>query len=106
VNTPDFRLFEVAAAGTLNLNEVTVRGGGVVTEGGNLNNRGNMHIKDAIFQFGRAESGGSISNEGIMTISKSRIVNNYGGCGGGILNEDAGVLTMTNSLVLGNVGDI
>ena len=106
VNTPDFRLFEVAAAGTLNLNEVTVRGGGVVTEGGNLNNRGNMHIKDAIFQFGRAESGGSISNEGIMTISKSRIVNNYGGCGGGILNEDAGVLTLSDSLVLENVGDI
>ena len=105
-NTPDFRLFEVAAAGTLHLNEVTVRGGGVVTEGGNLNNHGNMYIKDAIFQFGRAESGGSINNEGNLSISHSKIINNYGGCGGGIMNEASGVLTVTDSLVLENVGDI
>ncbi len=105
-NTPDFRLFEVAAAGTLHLNEVTVRGGGVVTEGGNLNNQGNMYIKDAIFQFGRAESGGSINNEGNLSISHSKIINNYGGCGGGIMNEASGVLTVTDSLVLENVADI
>jgi hypothetical protein len=105
-STPDFRLIEVAPAGTLNLNEVTVRGGGVVTEGGNLNNQGNMHVEDVIFQFGRAESGGSINNEGIMTISHSKIINNYGGCGGGIMNQASGVLTVTDSLVLENVGDI
>jgi len=104
--TPNFRLFEVAITGTLHLNEVTVRGGGIVTEGGNLNNQGNMYIKDAIFQFGRAESGGSINNEGNLSISHSKIINNYGGCGGGIMNEITGVLTVTDSLVLENVADI
>ena len=103
-STPNFRLFEVATTGTLHLNDVTIRDGGIVTEGGNLKNLGNTYIQDAIFRFGRAESGASISNEGNLSISQSKIINNYGGCGGGILNT--GVLTITNSLVLGNVGDI
>ena len=102
--TPNFRLFEVAITGTLHLNDVTIRDGGIVTEGGNLKNLGNTYIQDAIFRFGRAESGGSISNESNLSISNGRLINNYGGCGGGILNT--GVLTITNSLVLGNVGDI
>jgi len=104
--TPNFRLFEVATTGTLHLNDVTIRDGGIVTEGGNLRNLGNTYIQDAIFRFGRAESGASISNEGNLSISQSKIINNYGGCGGGIWNDITGVLTITNSLVLGNVGDI
>ena len=105
-NTPNFRLFEVSAAGTLHLNEVTVRDGGIVTDGGNLKNEGNTYIQGAIFRFGRAESGGSISNKGTLSISQSKIINNYGGCGGGILNEEDGVLTVSETFVLGNVGDI
>ena len=106
VNTPDFRFFEVAETGTLHLNEVTVRYGGIVTAGGNLKNQGTTYIQGAIFQFGRAESGGSINNEGTMTISHSKIINNYAGCGGGIMNEENGILKVTDSLVLENVGDI
>jgi hypothetical protein len=102
---PNFRLFEVATTGTLQLNDVTIRNGGIVTEGGNLKNLGNAYIHNATFIFGHAESGGSIHNKGLMTFSQSRLVNNYGGCGGGILNDSTGVLTVTNSFLLGNVGD-
>jgi hypothetical protein len=104
--TPYFRLFEVATTGTLHLNDVTIKYGGIVTEGGNLKNLGNTYIHNAKFLYGRAEHGGSIKNEGNLSISQSKIINNYGGCGGGILNDITGVLTITNSLVLGNVGDI
>jgi len=103
-STPNFRLFEVATTGTLHLNDVTIRNGGIVTEGGNLKNLGNTYTQNTTFLFGRAEWGASIKNEGNLSISNGRLINNYGGCGGGILNT--GVLTITNSLVLGNVGDI
>ncbi|MGB2911667.1 MAG: hypothetical protein WBD56_03780 [Anaerolineales bacterium] len=103
--TPKFRLLEVATTGTLHLNDVTIRNGGLVTEGGNLKNLGNTYIHDAIFRFGRAMDGGSIFNEGNLSISQSRLINNYGGCGGGIMNGMTGVLTITNSILLENVGD-
>ena len=103
--TPNFRLFEVASTGTFHLNDVTIRDGGVITEGGNLKNAGNAFIQNTAIRFGRAEGGAGISNEGDLTISNSRIINNYGGCGGGILNDMTGILTITNSFLLGNVGD-
>jgi hypothetical protein len=103
--SPNFRLFEVATTGTLHLNDVTIRDGGFVTEGGNLKNLGNTYIQNAIFRFGRATDGGSINNKGHLSISQSRLINNYGGCGGGIMNDTSGVLTVTNSFLLGNVGD-
>ena len=108
-STPNFRLFEVATTGTLHLNHVTIKNGGIVTEGGNLKNLGNTYIYNATFLFGRAERGAGISNEGNLSISgnlpisQSKIINNYGGCGGGI--DSTGVLTITDSLVLGNVAD-
>ena len=103
--TPNFRIFEVASNGTLYLNELTVRDGGIVTEGGNLKNSGTTTIQNVTLRFGHAEGGAGISNEGNLTISHSRFINNYGGCGGAIVNDATGALTITHSTVLGNVAD-
>lgn len=103
--TPNFRLFEVAAIGTLHLNDVIIGYGGFVDEGGNLKNTGNTYIQGATIRSGRATDGAGIFNEGNLSISHSSLLYNSGGCGGGIWNDSTGFLTITNSLVLGNTGD-
>ena len=103
---PNFRLFQVAVTGTLSLNEVWVINGGYVTEGGGIFNSGNALIHDSIIFNNYAEMGAGILNQeaGKLTISQSHLLYNHGGCGGAISNN--GAMTMTDTTLIANVGDI
>jgi hypothetical protein len=104
--TPYFRLFQVSGTGFLTLNEVWVINGGKLSEGGGLHNSGKVILIDSYFQDNVAEQGAGIFNQaaGKLEIVQSRLLNNYGGCGGAIANN--GVLTMTNTILIGNFADI
>jgi len=87
-NAPAFRLFAVYYGGTLNLNDVTVRNGQVLTEGGGL-----------------------LNHKGTLNLTNSTVSgNSAGGSGGGIssyyhsltVQSDTPPLTLTNSTVSGN----
>ena len=91
---PRFRIFEVAATGSLMLDDVTVRGGnpgtgGVVGNGGAIFSRGTVSITDTVIRNNRAGFAGAIQIvEGEFTLSDSRITNNGSGSPetGGILS--------------------
>gem|GEM_PF-2298122 len=102
--TPNFRLFEVAAGGKLSLNDLTVRDGGTVHDGGGLYNSGRLTLQNCLIMFNYASVGAGIANQatGILEIEQSRLVYNYGGCGGALINN--GVITLTASTVMANSG--
>ncbi len=104
--TPSFRIFQVASSGFLTLNEVWVINGGKLSEGGGLHNAGKVILIDSYFQDNVADQGAGIYNQaaGKMEITQSRLLSNYGGCGGGIANY--GILTMTNTTLIGNFADM
>jgi hypothetical protein len=80
-SAPFFRILNVAAAGALTLQRLTLRGGRFFSQG----------------------AGAGIFNDGILTITKSTISQNFGGpfsIGGGIFND--GTLTITNSTISSN----
>lgn len=96
-----FRFFEVRSAATLNLNNLTLRGG--------------LTRTSTDFSQGDAENGGAILNSGTMTITDCTVIENQcgvgfagdaehpetdGGSGGGILN--AGTMTIKRSLIANN----
>ena len=47
-------------------------------------------------------NGGGIYNQGALTVSSCTLMSNVAGDGGGIFNDSAGTLTLTNSTVSGN----
>ncbi|MCH8914138.1 MAG: hypothetical protein IIA33_11290, partial [Planctomycetes bacterium] len=82
-DTPEFRIFFVAADGGLTLENLTVSNGSV---------------ESAPY----SSAGGGIFNEGVLTLTDSTLSNNEGGdFGGGIFN--LGTATVTNSTFSGNV---
>ncbi|MGE5373933.1 MAG: choice-of-anchor Q domain-containing protein [Bacteroidota bacterium] len=89
-NHPQWRVFQVSPAGSLTLDQVTVRNGfcGGSCAGGS----------DANPEFG--EFGGGILNEGTVTLRNSTIAGNEATGGGGVYNR--GTLTMTNTMFTDN----
>lgn len=85
-----FRIFYVAAGGTLTLNTVTLSGGqanagGLGDLGGGVLNLGTLNVTGSVFNNNVAvESGGGISSAGALTLTNSRFTNNRAdGVGGG-----------------------
>jgi hypothetical protein len=135
---PDFRIMAVSATGNLTLKTTRLSngysqedGGGLYNEGyallqnsqivGNVayddgggaeNDGGTMIVEDTNFEFNDAgEYGGGIANEdgGVLTITGgSQISNNTAyDAGGGIFQDDTGgAITITDSGISGNVADI
>jgi hypothetical protein len=106
-SAPFFRILSVAAAGTLTLQRLTLRGGfPFAGDGGGIFNDGILTIiKSTISQNGVRFpffSGGGIFNDGTLTITDSTISSNgtLDGSGGGISNF--GTLTITNSTISSN----
>ena len=115
-----FRIFHVAANGTLELSDVTLSNGladetnGGINEdddGGAIFARGDLTIDNSIFQNNSAGFGGALATPvvgaGTITITNSQFLgnsatanNNVDGGGGAIAS--GATLTLTNSIVTGN----
>ena len=105
-SAPFFRILNVATAGALTLQRLTLRGGfPFAGDGGGIFNDGILTIiKSTISQNGVRFpffSGGGIFNDGTLTITNSTISSNEARVdGNGIFN--GGTLTVTNSTIVGN----
>jgi hypothetical protein len=104
---PQFRILNVAAAGAITLQRLTLRGGSLFSRGagGGIFNDGILTIIKSIISqnfVGPFFNGGGIFNGGTLTITNSTISSNLAaeGSGGGISNF--GALTITNSAISHN----
>ncbi|MCP4289678.1 MAG: hypothetical protein GY792_35525, partial [Gammaproteobacteria bacterium] len=110
-----FRLFHVAVAGKLTLNQVTVQNGllsggsfGPPQDGGGIYNRGTLTLTNSTLADNSADIaaggyGGGLANAGTVFIENSTIRDNQAaGYGGGISNGNNDVTSMTNSTLSGN----
>jgi hypothetical protein len=134
LDAPPFRIFHVAAAGTLTLERVMLRGGRADLGGGIFNNGGRVSISTGTITNSFADfdgggiynalgvvtvinstiarngvgpgGGGGIENAGgEVTIDHSTIADNGAELGGGIFNFLFGTVTVTNSTIAGNIAD-
>jgi len=104
-SAPPFRILNVAAAGTLTLQGLTLRnsGGGLIS-GGGINNSGNLSLIDCILTGNSgAGLGGGLFNSGTVTITNSSIDHNGAVVGGGIYNRE-GTVTIAKSSIVKNNG--
>jgi autotransporter family porin len=127
--TTTFRFFDIAAAGSLTLDRLTLRdanvplnGGAIlikaggalaafgstfsnnnaVSGGGIFNTAGaNLTVGDDTFAGNSAGNGGGIINSGTASVSRTTFVGNSANAGGAITNA-AGTLTVSNSTFSGN----
>src|SRR6266481_8446879 len=106
-SAPFFRILNVAAAGALTLQRLTLRGGfPFAGDGGGIFNDGILTIIKSTISQNVVRfpffSGGGIFNGGTLTITNSTISSNatLDGNGGGIFND--GTLTITNSTISSN----
>jgi predicted outer membrane repeat protein len=106
---PAFRLFHIAANGSLTLDTLTVNGGlasGTAPgdDGGAVYNRGTLALVNSIVSGNSASTdGGGIYNWGTLTLSQgSNIANNSAGDDGGGIYNEGGTLTVTDSTIADN----
>jgi hypothetical protein len=99
-----FRILDVAAAGTLQLSNVTVRNGHTASLGGGIQNAGTVILTQDTFTGNSAGNGGALANNANATanVSGSTFTGNTTTAvgGGGIINF--GQLTVTGSTFTGN----
>lgn len=103
-----FRLFDVAAGGSLSLSGLTLTHGLAddgLNGGGAVDNHGELTVSGVTFTADLSPSptgasGGAISNSGTLRISSSTFRGNTAQEGGGILNQN--IATITNTRFTGN----
>lgn len=81
-------------------------GGGIFNDGGNVTIRGAKIVSNDSLATAVGNGGGGIFNDGTMDISDSTVSFNTAATGaangGGILNSNGGILTITNTTITGN----
>jgi CSLREA domain-containing protein len=94
--------------GTFTVNSSTLSGNwNVYAYGGGIINYGTLTVTDSTLSGNWSPSeGGGICNFGAVTVSDSTIAGNWStyGNGGGIHNHDIGTVTLSNTIVAGNMG--
>ena len=128
-NTSQSRVFTIVSGATVSISGLTAqngRGGRVGSgsingEGGGIYNSGNLTLTNVVVSSNTASNlqpgGGGIFNEGTLAVNGSTISNNTAGSkttlgpngdvsGGGIRNASIGTLTVTNSTISGNFGQV
>jgi hypothetical protein len=102
-----FRLWYVAAPGTLRLEGVTVRNGVVDQGGGLFNDGGSVFISRSTFTRNLAGyGGGAIYNfRGTVSISQTFLIDNDADGGGGLFNWE-GSVTINQSTIAENNGHV
>jgi hypothetical protein len=126
--TPAFRLFDVAAGGSLTLQHLTLQGG-LAAAGGAIYNQGTLTLSGVTVQnntaqgssvylgYGGSAFGGGIYSGGSLTVEDSTLQNNQAlggdgrgsgfggtGAGGGVFIAD-GTATLTNVTLYGNLAE-
>ncbi len=110
--TPTFRIFDVASAGSLTLNSVTIKNGlanNGTAGGGGIFNHGALTVTGSAFTGNSAPSstgtsGGGINNSGTLNLSTSSFTGNSAQEGGGVFNQKTA--TITNDTFAGNSATI
>jgi hypothetical protein len=105
LSAPEFRILEIATAGSLTLKGLTLRhgvngSGGLHAGGGGINNHGTLHISHCTIANNRGVRGAGIHTEGTLRISHCTIADNHGDLGGGITNQ--GSVHLTRSTLANN----
>ena len=103
-----FRLFEVAAGGSLSLTSITVDGGSTTATGGGILNAGTLVLSQTVFTNNTAGNGGALANSagGTMRVSDSEFERNTTtGVGGGAVINFAD-LTVAGSVLSRNTAPI
>ncbi len=110
--TPVFRIFDVASAGSLTLNSVTISNGlanNGQQGGGGIFNHGTLTVTGGTFTNNSAPSssgtsGGGINNSGTLNLSTSTFTGNSAQEGGGVFNQHTA--TITGDTFTGNTATI
>ncbi|MEV0649231.1 choice-of-anchor Q domain-containing protein [Phytomonospora sp. NPDC050363] len=102
------RVFDVRAAGTMDLSGLTLTGGAATGAGGGILNAGTVRLSDGVIDGNTATSvGGGIQNTGTLTVTDSTVSGNSAGTsGGGINNHGGATATLTDSTVSENTANI
>ena len=110
--TPTFRIFDVASAGSLTLNAVTISNGlanNGQQGGGGIMSHGTLTVTGSTFTGNSAPatsgtSGGGINNSGTLNLSTSTFTANTGQEGGAVFNQKTA--TITNDTFTSNTATI
>ncbi|HEY0804508.1 MAG TPA: hypothetical protein VGD84_05570, partial [Pseudonocardiaceae bacterium] len=110
--TPTFRIFDVASAGSLTLNSVTIKNGlanNATQGGGGIINHGTLTVTGSTFTGNSAPSstgtsGGGINNSGTLNLSTSTFTGNSAQEGGGVFNQKTA--TVSNDTFANNTATI
>jgi hypothetical protein len=107
-SAPLFRLIQVAATGTLTLEELTLQGGQVSNPGGGgINNSGSLTLTNSTLSGNSALNGGGIVNNGPLTVTNSTFSGNSATSrGGGINNSGSRVAALQNTIVALNSASV
>jgi hypothetical protein len=100
-SAPNFRILNVAAAGTLTLQRLTLRNGSSF-DGGGIINSGTLMLIDCILTRNFAQFGGGLFNVGTVTITHTTFEGNASFGAGGGLNNGGGTVTIANSTFVRN----
>jgi chitodextrinase len=110
--TPTFRIFDVAIAGSLTLNSLTISNGlanNGQQGGGGVFNHGTLTVTGSTFTGNSAPassgtSGGGINNSGTLNLSASTFTGNTAQEGGAVFNQKTA--TITNDIFTSNTATI
>jgi hypothetical protein len=101
---PQFRIFDVAANGSLTLNGLTVKGGSIVFGvGGGIQNSGTLNVSHSIIERNFALPGGGIFNSGTLSLTHSILALNTAQGGGALLNVGTGTGVITHVTIFDNL---
>ena len=104
--TPDFRIFEIAVGAVVTIENLRIRNGKILNEGGAIRNAGTLTLDNVRISesqvIGMGSKGGAVFNApaSMLNVTGSVIINNSAILGGGIAN--AGSMIITNSIIIGN----
>jgi len=108
----NFSVFTVAASTTASLDDLTISNGHSSSNGGGIENDGSLTVFGVTVSHNSAHDGGAIDNQGTLSLSNSTIAANTAdllsltignvGEGGGIDNEAAGTMTISNVTIADN----
>ena len=101
---PNFRLFQVAASGSLTTQDLTLSGGnGGNKNGGGLYSKGTLHLTNTVVSNNVASGGGGLRNSGgTVTLTASTLANNTTSGSGGGLYSSGGMVTISGTTVRDN----
>ncbi len=106
VGTPSFRIFDVATAGKLTLNSLTLKNGLAndgKSGGGAIDSHGTLAISASTFSGNSSPSatgtsGGAINSSGQLTITTSLFTGNLAQEGAGVFNQKTATISQTSFL--------